>query len=50
MRIFLMSRTAATTHKSATVIQATGDVLRARGFVAPSTADGTMSLVLFTAA
>ena len=49
MRI-LNSRTAAATHNSPTVIQATGELLSAQGLVAPSTADGTMSLVLFTAA
>src|SRR5439155_16548623 len=43
-------RYAATIHRSETVSQATSEVLSARGFVAPGTADGTMSLVLLTAA
>jgi len=41
---------AAATHNSVAVIHATSDVLKANGLVAPGTAEGTMSLVLFTAA
>ena len=41
---------AAQIQRSVRVSQATSEELRAKGFVAPGTADGTMSLVLLTAA
>ena len=40
-----LRKQAATTHRTPTVIQATGDVLSAQASGAPGTPDGTMSLV-----
>jgi hypothetical protein len=41
---------AAATHSRATVSHAASEVLSAHGAVAPGTAEGTISFVLFTAA